>query len=140
VDAQGHIRHRQFGEGGYEEIERIIQQLLTEAGNADLPQALVSLDPQGMELIADWSNLRSPETYVGEKRAEHFASPGGVARYRPRVYAAAPRVSLNEWALEGDWTIGAEAAALNGASARIVYRFHARDLNLIMGPLCEAPR
>jgi thiol-disulfide isomerase/thioredoxin len=134
ADAQGRIRHHQFGEGGYEQIERTIQQLLTEAGNANVPHELVSLDPHGVELAADLSSLKSPETYVGYERAEYFASPGGARRNKPGVYAAPSRLRLNKWALVGDWTIGSEAAALNGASGRIVYRFHARDLNFIMGP------
>jgi thiol-disulfide isomerase/thioredoxin len=134
ADAQGRIRHHQFGEGGYEQTERVIQQLLTEAGNANLPRELVSIAPGGVEAAADWGSLKSPETYVGYERAEYFASPGDATRDRPRVYAAPSRLRLNEWALVGDWTIGPEAAALNGANGRIVYHFHARDLNLIMGP------
>ena len=134
ADAEGRIRHHQFGEGGYEQTEKIIQQLLTEAGKSDLPRGLVSPGPQGVEAAADWGSLKSPETYVGYERAEYFASPGNAARDRSRVYTTPSRLRLNEWALVGDWTIGPEAAALNGASGRIVYRFHARDLNLIMGP------
>ena len=134
ADAQGRLRHHQFGEGGYEETERVIQQLLTEAGSSKLPRDLVSLQAGGVEAAADWSTLRSPETYIGYARAAYFASPGAVARERPRVYTLPPRLSLNEWALVGEWTIGPEAAALNGATGRIVYHFHARDLNLIMGP------
>ncbi len=140
ADAQGRIRHHQFGEGSYEQTERIIQQLLTEAGSLDLPRELVSLDPQGVEAAADWADLKSPETYVGYERAEHFASRGDTVPDRPNVYMAPPRLSLNEWALVGDWTIGADAAALNGSSGRIIYRFHARDLNLIMGPAVPGVR
>jgi thiol-disulfide isomerase/thioredoxin len=133
ADAHGHIRHHQFGEGGYEETERIIQQLLTEAGQPDVPNNLVSLDPKGAEVGADWATLKSPETYVGYEKAESFASPGDVVRDRPRVYASPERLRLNNWALVGEWTIRPEAAALKGAIGRIVYRFHARDVNLIMG-------
>jgi thiol-disulfide isomerase/thioredoxin len=133
ADARGHIRHHRFGEGGYEETERVIQQLLTEAGQLDVPSNLVSLHPKGAEVGADWATLKSPETYVGYEQAESFASPGDVARDQPRVYTAPERLRLNEWALVGDWTIRPEAAALKGATGRIVYRFHARDVNLIMG-------
>ncbi len=133
ADAQGRIRHHQFGEGGYEQSERVIQQLLTDAGN-NLSRELVSVDPKGVEQAADWGSLKSPETYVGYEQAKSFASPGDALRDKPHVYTAPSRLTLNEWALVGDWTIGAEYAALNRASGRIVYRFHARDVNLIMGP------
>jgi hypothetical protein len=134
ADAQGRIRYHQFGEGRYQQTERVIQQLLAEAANADLPRDLVALDPQGVEAAADWANLKSPETYVGYEQAENFASPGDTVRDRAHVYTAPSALRLNEWALVGDWTIGADAVALKGASGRIVYRFHARDLNLIMAP------
>jgi thiol-disulfide isomerase/thioredoxin len=134
ADAQGHIRHHQFGEGGYDEAERAIQQLLREAGRNDIPHELVALDPEGVEKAADSANLKSPETYLGYREAESFASPGGAVRDRPHAYTAPSELRLNEWALVGDWTIGAEAAALHGASGHIVYHFHARDVNLIMGP------
>lgn len=137
ADAQGRIRHHQFGEGGYEQTERVIRQLLTEAGNGDLPRELVGINPQGVEAAADWANLKSPETYVGYEKAEYFASPGGAAPDRRRVYTAPARLGLNEWALVGDWTIAAEAASLKGTGGRIVYRFHARDVNLIMGPTLQ---
>jgi len=140
ADAQGRIRHQQFGEGGYERTERIIQQLLTEAGNTDFRRELVSINPQGVEAAADWASLKSPENYVGYEKAEYFASPGDAARDRPRVYTAPSRLGLDEWALVGDWTIGAEAATLKAPSGRIVYRFHARDLNLIMGPTVQGAR
>jgi thiol-disulfide isomerase/thioredoxin len=137
ADAQGRIRHHQFGEGGYEEIERTIQQLLTESGHANVPRELVSLDPQGAEKAADWGQVKSPETYVGYQLAESFASPGKAVRDRPHAYTAPSGLRLNEWALVGDWTIGPEAVTLQGATGRIVYRFHARDLNLIMGPAAK---
>jgi thiol-disulfide isomerase/thioredoxin len=132
ADARGRIRYHRFGEGDYEQTERIIRLLLMEAGNLDLPRELGSLDSQGVEAAADWASLKSPETYVGYERAERFASPGDAVQDRPRVYKAPSRLRLNEWALVGDWSIGAEPVALKGASGRIVYRFHARDLNLIM--------
>src|SRR5271165_4595583 len=88
VDAQGHIRHHQFGEGEYERSEIVIQQLLAEAGNSGVGHELVSVEGRGAEAPADWRDLRSPETYVGYDRAENFASPGGVASDQPRTYAA----------------------------------------------------
>jgi len=133
IDAEGRIRHHHFGEGDYEESERVIQQLLAEAGKTGLPGSLVAVAASGAEAPADMADVRSPETYVGYDRAAHFISPGGPVQDAPHVYAAAtPR--LNEWALAGDWTIGGEHAVLNDKSGRILYRFHARDLHLVLGP------
>lgn len=134
VDAQGRIRHHQFGEGEYEQSERIIQQLLSEAGQRSIERELVSVDARGAEAAADWDSLKSPENYVGYGRTERFASPGGPVLDERRTYAVPPRLSLNQWALSGDWTVGKEASALNNAHGRIAYRFHARDLHLVMGP------
>jgi thiol-disulfide isomerase/thioredoxin len=134
VDAQGHIRHHQFGEGRYEESEMIIQQLLTEAGTGGIGQELVSVDASGAEAAADWGSLKSPENYVGYERTENFASPGGAVLDQGRVYAAPARLRLNHWALSGDWTVDKEFTALNKANGRIAYRFQARDLHLVMGP------
>jgi thiol-disulfide isomerase/thioredoxin len=134
VDAQGRIRYHQFGEGAYEQSEMILQQLLAEAGIGGIAHELVSVDAQGAEAAADWSDLRSPENYVGDARTENFASPGGAVLDQPRVYAAPARFSLNHWALAGDWTVEREATVLNKANGRIAYRFHARDLHLVMGP------
>ncbi len=134
VDAQGHIRHHQFGEGEYEQSERIIQQLLAEAGSGRLSQELVSVDARGVEAAADWDSLKSSENYVGYERTENFASPGAAVSDKPRVYAAPARLGLNQWALSGDWTMKKQFTALNRANGRIVYRFHARDLHLVMGP------
>jgi thiol-disulfide isomerase/thioredoxin len=134
IDAQGQIRHHQFGEGEYEQSERIIQQLLAEAGSSDIGDDLVSVDGQGIEAAPDWSSLRSPENYVGYDRTENFASPGGVILNERRVYAAPAGLRLNQWALAGDWTVGHEATVLNEANGRIGYSFHGRDLHLVMGP------
>src|SRR5712692_2227588 len=134
VDAQGRIRYHQFGEGAYEQSEMILQQLLAEAGIGGLAHELVSVDAQGAEAAADWGDLRSPENYVGDARTENFASPGGAVLDQPRVYAAPASFSLNHWALSGDWTVEQQATVLNTANGRIAYRFHARDLHLVMGP------
>ena len=133
IDKNGRIRHHHFGEGGYEQSERIIQQLLGDAGNATARE-LVSVEGRGAEAPADWANLKSPENYLGYERTENFASPGGAALDKRRVYAAPARLTLNQWALSGDWTIGKQAALLNEANGRIAYRFHARDLHLVMAP------
>jgi len=133
IDAAGRIRHHHFGEGDYEESERVIQQLLAEAGKTGLSGSLVAVDASGAQAPADMADVQSPETYVGYDRAAHFISPGGAVQDARHVYAAAtPR--LNEWALAGDWTIGGEHAVLNDKDGRILYRFHARDLHLVLGP------
>jgi thiol-disulfide isomerase/thioredoxin len=134
IDAQGRIRHHQFGEGDYEEAERIIQQLLAEAGSNNVRQDLVTLDAHGPEVAADWDDLGSGENYVGYARTESFASPGGAVVDERHIYTLPARLSRNEWALEGEWTMDRGFAALNAANGRIAYRFHARDLHLVMGP------
>ncbi|HEY0524058.1 MAG TPA: thioredoxin family protein [Stellaceae bacterium] len=134
VDARGHIRHHQFGEGEYEKSELVIQQLLAEAGSGGVGHEMVSVDAHGAEAAADWDSLRSPENYVGYERTENFASPGGAVSDKRHVYAAPTRLQLNHWALSGDWTVEKQATVLNKANGRIAYRFHARDLHLVMGP------
>ena len=134
VDAHGHIRHHHFGEGEYEQSEMIIQQLLDEAGIGGIGDELVSVDARGAEVGADWASLKSPENYVGYERTENFASPGGALLDERRVYAAPTQLRLNSWALSGDWTVEKQATVLNEANGRIAYRFHARDLHLVMGP------
>src|SRR5262249_8714569 len=134
VDAQGRVRHHQFGEGEYARSERMIQQLLAETGVGGISQELVAVAGRGVEAAADWDSLRSPENYVGYDRTENFASPGGVVPEQRHVYAPPARLSLNQWALAGEWTMGYQALVLNEANGRIAYRFHARDLHLVMGP------
>ena len=134
IDAEGRVRHRHAGEGAYEQSEMIIQELLREAGAGGVAREGVSVDPRGLEVAADWSSLRSPENYVGLERTENFSSPGGAISDKPRTYGLPARLSLNEWALSGDWTLTKDAALLNKAGGSITYRFHARDLHLVMGP------
>jgi thiol-disulfide isomerase/thioredoxin len=134
ADTEGRIRHHQFGEGGYAECEQTIQQLLREGGRDDIGDDLVSVVPDGLEAQADWTNLESPETYLGYDQAQNFASPGGADLDEPRTYAAPDRLRLNQWALSGDWTVERGASVLNRADGRIAFRFHARDVHLVMGP------
>ena len=134
VDAQGRIRAHHFGEGAYEQSEMMLQQVLAEAGIGDIAPDLIAVDPQGVEVAADWRNLRSPENYLGDERTENFASPGGAVVDRRHLYTVPERLRLNEWAMVGEWTVGRGAVALNEANGRIAYRFHARDLHLVMGP------
>jgi thiol-disulfide isomerase/thioredoxin len=137
VDAQGQIRHHQFGEGQYEQSEMILQQLLAEAGNDGIRQELISVAGSYIEAAADWENLRSPENYLGYERTENFASPGGAILDESQLYATPARLRLNQWALTGDWTVARQATRLNAADGRIAYRFHARDLHLVMGPAAQ---
>src|SRR5262249_28854611 len=140
VDMKGHIRHHYYGEGSYDQAEEILQQLLAEAGPGNGSDDLVSVDPKGVEAPADWRSLRTPETYVGYARTEMFASPGGAKPDKRAEYAAPAKLGPNQWALAGTWTMGKEATALNAAQGRIVFRFHARDLHLVMGPSARAGR
>jgi thiol-disulfide isomerase/thioredoxin len=134
ADGQGRIRHHHFGEGEYQQSEMVIQQLLAENGSAGPGHELVSVEPRGAEAAADWDDLRSPENYTGYERTENFASPGGAVPGKRHGYDAPAGLRLNHWALAGDWTVAEQAATLNQAGGRIAYRFHARDVNLVMGP------
>jgi thiol-disulfide isomerase/thioredoxin len=134
ADAEGRIRHHQFGEGQYDECEWVVQRLLREAGAEDIGDDLVAVSPDGFEAQADWTTLRSPETYLGYEQAQSLASPEGVAFDEPRTYVAPDSLTLNQWALSGDWTIESRASVLNRADGRIAFRFHARDVHLVMSP------
>jgi thiol-disulfide isomerase/thioredoxin len=134
ADAEGRIRFHHFGEGEYAMTEMAIQQLLLDAGAADVDQDLVAVDPGGLEVAADYRDLRSPETYLGYRQATGFASPDGLREDRAHDYAAPTRLSLNYWAPTGTWTIDARAAVLAERGGRIAFRFQARDVNLVMGP------
>jgi len=131
IDAQGRIRHHHFGEGDYEGSERVIQQLLKEAG-AQVDGRTVQVDARGAEVAADFAQVDSPETYVGYARAENFRSPGGLARDTIKTYAAAP-LQLNGWSLSGRWRVTREHADLQDAGGKVAFRFKARDLHLVMG-------
>ena len=115
----------------------MIQQLLAETGMNGNDRELVSINTHGAEVAADWGSLKTPENYVGYDRTENFASPGGAVLDQRRVYAAPARLRLNQWALSGDWMVGKQATVLKKANGRILYRFHARDLHLVMGPVAR---
>jgi hypothetical protein len=134
ADTDGRIRHHHFGEGGYERSEHVIQHLLGAAGTVDVPMGDTDVEAQGIEAPANWRDVRSQETYVGLARSEGFVSPGRAAPDEPHEYTAPDRLELNQWALAGNWTLGREAAVLNAPNGRIAYRFHARDLHLILTP------
>lgn len=134
ADATGRIRHHQFGEGGYEDIERVIQRLLAEAGYADVPTGLVTVAAEGVERAADWNTLQSGETYVGYAQGTGFASPEGLATDQPRAYSAPASLNLNTWALSGTWTVAASGIRSDTPGGRLSFRFRARDLHLVMGP------
>ncbi len=133
ADAAGRIRFHHFGEGEYPMTEMVIQQLLLDAGARGIDHDLVMVEPRGLEVAADWRTLQSPETYVGYHQSTGFAQEE-VARFdEPRVYTPGP-LPLNSWGLSGKWTMTGDAAVLNERGGRIAFRFHARDLNLVMGP------
>jgi hypothetical protein len=134
ADEQGRIRYHHFGEGAYAMSEMAVQQLLREAGKEGFDPALVSVEPQGTEVAADWSNLRTPETYLSYGSAYGFASPDGERFDEPHDYPEPSHLSSNQWAPSGVWRLAEHAAVLNEAPGRIAIRFHARDVNLVMGP------
>jgi thiol-disulfide isomerase/thioredoxin len=137
IDAQGNIRYHQFGEGEYERSEAVIQQLLSEAGAKGVDRGFVSVEGRGIEAAPDWINSRSPENYVGYARTENFSSPEGVLADQRRVYTLPVRLDLNAWALSGAFTMQKESTRSHAAGARLRYRFHARDLHLVMGPVAR---
>jgi len=133
VDAKGNIRHHQFGEGEYERAEMVIQQLLREAGHPGTGNA-VGVDARGSEVAADWDNLKSPESYLGGDRGEGFVSSSPAVVGKSHSYVSPRSLPLNRWALNGDWTVKAGAIVVDKPNARLAYRFHARDVHLVMGP------
>ena len=132
ADGEGAIRFHRYGEEGYDESERAIQELLGMPRSRE--DDLVMVEPEGVEAPADWDTLQSPETYLGAERGERFASPESGAWDERRTYTTPSSLRLNQWALAGEWTIGTKAAGLNEAGGRLTYRFRSRDLNLVMGP------
>jgi thiol-disulfide isomerase/thioredoxin len=134
ADAQGRIRYHHFGEGEYAESEHVIQQLLKEAGRTNLASLPSTDTDKGVMMAPDNDDMLSPETYVGYERAENFASSGGESHDKVRDYSAPTGLGVNDWGLAGKWNVGSEHATLAGAGGSIVYKFHARDLHLVLGP------
>ena len=134
VGPNGHVRRQVLGEGDYDRSERLIQTLLAQATGSAVADDLVTVNGQGPLAAADVRDLRSPETYVGLARASGFASPGGAKLNVSNVYRGASTLPLNRWSLAGAWTAGEEFATLDRPSGKIAYRFHARDLHLILAP------
>ena len=133
VDAEGIIRDQHFGEGRYEQSEREIQRLL------GVEREPVSVEALGVEAQADWDHLRTPETYLGYERSERFASAGGAAFDDGRAYELPERLRINDWALDGEWTIGRESVVLDQAGGSIAFRFHARDAHLVLSRGAREP-
>ncbi|MBC8086063.1 MAG: redoxin domain-containing protein [Phycisphaerae bacterium] len=134
ADAQGRVRHHQFGESGYEQSEVVLRQLLSEKGNPSIGSAVVSANGHGVEAAADWGNLKSPESYLGYSRANNFVPSSEYTIHERHSFTLPSRLKLNRWSLSGDWSVQREAVLLNAPNGRIVYRFHARDVHLVMGP------
>ncbi|WP_458724896.1 cytochrome c biogenesis protein DipZ [Pseudomonas mandelii] len=134
ADAQGRIRYHHFGEGEYAESERVIQQLLREAGASKVADGLITADATGVQLAPDMNEVQSPETYVGYQRAEHFVPQTGLVPDKVSAYSTPTQLALNDWGLDGQWNVGSERAISSAPASRIVYRFHARDLHLVLGP------
>jgi len=135
IDGKGQIRHHVFGEGEYEESETVIQNLLKENEDTNFDASLVKVSGEGVEAApSDWNEQRSPETYVGYRKTERFASPEQVVEDANRSYTLPARPSLNQWGLSGSWNIGSESATLREAPGKILFRFHSRDLHLVLGP------
>jgi cytochrome c biogenesis protein CcdA/thiol-disulfide isomerase/thioredoxin len=134
VDANGRIRYHHFGEGGYDESEKWIRSLLEEANHQPLPSGSTEIAAGGTEAASDTQSVLSPETYVGYARAQNFASPGGLIADDSETYRSPASLTLNQWALEGKWQDAAQIATLLSPKGSIDYRFHARDLHLVLGP------
>ncbi|WP_454862941.1 cytochrome c biogenesis protein DipZ [Pseudomonas hormoni] len=137
ADAQGRIRYHHFGEGDYAESERVIQQLLREAGAAKVADGLINANAEGVQRAPDMNEVQSPETYVGYQRSEHFVPETSLVPDKSTTYNPPSQLALNDWSLGGQWTVGSERATSSAPDSRIVYRFHARDLHLVLGPAAD---
>jgi cytochrome c biogenesis protein CcdA/thiol-disulfide isomerase/thioredoxin len=134
IDTQGRIRYHHFGEGEYQKSEMVIRQLLAEAGKTASEASFVETDASGVGQAPDARSVKSPETYLGFSRAERFASEGGELHDRPHKYISPAPLDVNTWGLDGTWQVEAEDAVLRSAPGHIVFRFHARDLHLVLSP------
>ena len=137
IDATGKVRFEHFGEGQYDQSEKWIQQLLQERAAKPMPASTVNVHAQGIEASSNQQDVKSPETYIGYSRAEHFASPGGFVYDKTKAYTAPTHPALNEWGLDGNWEVYIQSAVLKTAGGKIVFRFHARDLHLVLGPTLD---
>jgi len=138
VDAKGRIRYHHFGEGNYGEIERVIQELLKENGATGIASDTTNVSAVGIEAAPDWTDVRSPETYVGYRQAENFASPERVHKDSVQLFSAPTKPLLNQWGLSGSWNVNAESAVLQAVPGKIVFRFHSRDLHFVLSPAKDA--
>jgi len=138
VDAKGRIRYHHFGESDYGDIESVIQELLKGNGATSLASGTTSISGVGIEAAPDWTDGRSPETYIGYRQAQNFASSEKVHRDSIQIFSAPSKLSLNQWGLSGSWNVSGESAVLQAAHGKIVFRFHSRDLHLIMAPTKDA--
>ena len=137
VDAKGRIRYHHFGEGDYGQIERAIEELLKENGAVAFASDELGVSGVGVEAAPDWADSRSPETYVGYRQAENFASPERLHKDSTEVFSAPARLSLNHWGLSGSWNVNGESAVLQTAPGKIAFRFHSRDLHFVLAPTKE---
>jgi cytochrome c biogenesis protein CcdA/thiol-disulfide isomerase/thioredoxin len=137
IDATGKIRFHHFGEGAYEESEQWIRTLLKEANHGPVPERVTHIAARGTEAAPDSDDVQSPETYVGYARAQDFASPGGLHQDDPQLYRAPASLKLNQWAFDGPWKDEDQVAAALAADTGISFRFHARDLHLVLGPATD---
>ncbi len=134
VDAKGRIRYHHFGEGKYDEMERVIQELLKENGATGLASDMSSVPGAGIEAAPDWADGKSPETYIGYRQAQNFASPEKLHKDSGQTFSAPTKLALNHWGLSGWWNINEESAVLQAAPGKIVFRFHSRDLHFVLAP------
>jgi cytochrome c biogenesis protein CcdA/thiol-disulfide isomerase/thioredoxin len=139
IDGKGRIRYHHFGEGQYDESERVIQELLKENGATALSAGAINISASGAEAAPDSADVRSAETYIGYSRGDHFASAESIAQDSRKAYTLRPRLSLNQWGLAGVWKVGPEDAVLQTAPGKIAFRFHARDLHLVLGTVNGKP-
>ena len=134
IDAKGKIRYHHFGEGKYDESEEVIQELLREKNSAVQAGGFVQVHGSGSEAPPDFSDVASPETYVGYDRAQNYASPEKIRQDKPQTYTAPARLTVNQWGLVGSWNVSGEHAQLLAAPGKVIFRFHARDLHFVLGP------
>jgi thiol-disulfide isomerase/thioredoxin len=134
IDATGQIRYHHFGEGKYDESEEVIQQLLKERDGSLKTAGLVQVNGAGAQAAPDSKDVASPETYIGFERQQHYASPEAIKQDKAQNYTAPVRPTVNQWGLVGNWNVSGEHGTLVAAPGKVIFRFHARDLHLVLGP------